>query len=96
MGVEYRAAIVVGLPYNDFSEDKHQLFEDETLEMFGPYFDAGWDDSLFGFSLVQSGDYSATEFVMSLELANKLATISAKFKDITGLEAKTYLTPVGW
>lgn len=94
MGVEYRAAIVVGLPYDKLpKETRDDLIDNETLQSFSPYFDAGRDDCVFGFPLQETDDYQFAVMDYSLEDILKL---SAKFKAITGLDAKTYLTPYGW
>ena len=93
MGVDYRACIVVGLPYEDLPSQVQQLIEDETLKSISPYFDAPVDDCLIGYIVEETDDYSAKE--LSLDLSVKTEALAITFKLITGLDPKIYLSPYG-
>lgn len=94
MGVEYRAAIVVGLHYNDLpKETRDELLNNEELDAFSPYFDAPHCDCICGFSIQETDDYCSAELNLS---ASRTVELGVKFKAITGLDAKVFLTPYGW
>lgn len=94
MGVEYRAAIVVGLPYDELPKDtRDELLDREELDAFSPYFDAPHEHCLCGFPIQETDDYQFAEMDFSLDGVDELRI---KFKTLTGLTPKTYLTPYGW
>lgn len=111
MGVEYRAAIVVGLPYSDMGEfldekcqpqgdeeddrDPRDVLEELDLAWVSPYYDANLSDCVIGYAVDESGDYCETELNLK-ELETDVAKYKALFKKTTGLDAKVYLMPYGW
>ena len=70
MGIEYRAVIVVGLTYEKLTEelseaDKAKIDEridGGDLDVWSPFYDAGKDDSVIGFVVKQTDDYSWSIF----------------------------------
>lgn len=95
MSVEYNAAIVVGAAWEDVDgnsqEDIQELVESGDLHDFPPYFD-GYRDGLFGLYIVNAPDYSYCE----TEYAEQdIDAAKQKFKELTGMEGKVYLTVIG-
>lgn len=92
MGIDTRAAIFVGLPRKEiYAADKSELLESEELEVCPPYYDGnGEDDAICGFELHGTPTYRAREIVFDNNHAEEL---KAKFKKLTGLEAKVFLSP---
>lgn len=94
MGIEYSAAIIVGLPKDDlFEHEKYEDFQNGDLDQAPPFYDGG-EAAIMGIIVEQSGDYSAMELNGSLD--DKIANAKYAFKFKTGLEGKVYLTPVGY
>lgn len=70
MGVDARAVIVVGYTYDEICEvfykweestevgygHFYEWCEDNNLEIFSPYYDASYNDCLFGIMLFSTGD----------------------------------------
>ena len=103
MSVSYRADIVVGLPYTemedflhnriDNGEDTYDIIESLDFKISGPYFDCPYEESLIGYVIDQTDDYSWKEFVLDKSLIEEMYdTFFAK----TGLYPKTYMTTIGW
>lgn len=100
MGIEYRAAIVVGLPKNEFGDftdtiDWQEDLDDIGLQHFPPYFDASLTSGVIGVEVLHSPDYYAQEIDPG-KFGVDLRDAQHKFHAITGLAGKLYLTPVGW
>lgn len=92
MGIEYEAAIMVGLPRGEIHNQ--ELIYDDELEVCSPCYDGGSDDgAVAGFFYEQSGTYSASLLEWDQQKIDELKT---KFKDLTGQEAKVWLSPYGW
>ena len=93
MSIVYSAKIVVGLPFNEVfdSYSDYEEYESE-LEIISPFYDAGLDDSLVGIVLVGTESYDYKEIATSFETqaTRKL------FKEVTGKEARVYLSPCGY
>jgi hypothetical protein len=87
MGMSYSAALIVGL-HRDQIEDEDVIDE---LDMAAPYYDGG-DEAIVGLFVERTGDYQAKE--ITLDQA-KVDAAKAKFRDLTGLDGKLYLTPRG-
>lgn len=98
MGVEYRAAIVVGLPKEEL-EDLLDEYDDPSgdsgLEHFPPYYDADYSEGVWGISVVETPDYTERE-IDTGEFGVKLRAAQHKFHALTGKAGKLYVTPVGW
>lgn len=96
MGIEYNAQVFVGLPRSDFDEDQlENWLEKETLVLCPAVYDGGGDDdTLVGFCAISSPDYGARE--IDLTAASKTASEHLeKFKAITGMDGKVWLTTRG-
>lgn len=66
--------------------DTYEKLEILGLERYGPYFDADYEDSIFGWSVVESSTYGATE-VTSKELAKVPEMISRMFQEYAVMPA---------
>lgn len=95
MGIDYKASVFVGLPRADiYTADKQELLEDEQLEVCPPCYGGGGEDyAICGFELARSETYGAREFTYDSERCEKL---KAQFKELTGLDAKVWLSPYGY
>ena len=95
MGVSYNAAIVVGAAWEDVDgnsqEDIQELVESGDLHDFPPFYD-GYREGLFGLYIVNSPDYSYCEVEYA---AQDIEAAKQKFKELTGMEGKVYLTTIG-
>jgi hypothetical protein len=92
------AAIFVGLPRGELEcgveetlieRSFYEFCEDNQIESCPPYYD-GSDDAVMGFQYRSAGPYSESELEWNQEEIDKL---KEEFKNITGLEAKVYLSP---
>lgn len=101
MSISYSAKIVVGLPFNEVFNTVgefekvaygNDLLQSTELEIISPFYDAGLDDSLVGIVLVGTGSYNYKEIATNFETqaTRKL------FKEVTGKEARVYLSPCGY
>lgn len=98
MSINYSAKILVGLPFKEvfdsidefynFDYGKHKCTD---FEVAFPYYDADYEDCLVGISLVSTSMYQYKE------IANTITTecVRKLFKELTGKEAKVYLTVHG-
>lgn len=94
MGIEYSAAIIVGLPKDDlFEHESYEDFQNGDLDQAPPFYDGG-EAAIMGIIVEQSGDYSAMELNGSLDA--KISAAEDSFKEKTGMTPKVYLTPVGY
>lgn len=96
MGIDYRASIMVGLPRKEITNDEliDELIEDEKLEVCASYFDGDSDDdAICGFSYLESKRYVAVELKID---RNEIEELKAKFWDLTGQDARVYLSPRGY
>lgn len=95
MSVEYNAAIVVGAAWEDINEDAidniDELVENGDLHDFPPFY-GGYREGLFGLYIVNSPDYSYCEMEYTAE---DVEVAKQKFKELTGIDAKIYLTTIG-
>lgn len=92
MSIDYSAAIFVGLPRGEFdAATLDDLLYADELEVCPPSYDGGDDDhAIVGFSVKGSPDYAAVEFTWD---AQTIARLKAEFKELTGLEARVWLSP---
>ena len=96
MGIDYKAAIFVGLPREDFEDQENlsELLDNEELEVCAPYYDGSDDDSaIVGFRFKSSGAYSPSELEWNQSVID---SFKSDFNKLTGLEAKVWLSPLGW
>lgn len=95
MGTYYAAVIAVGVQrrsIEDFSTVE-ELIDDGELRIFGGY--AGGeseDDAVVGLTFDASDDYASTEFAWDQQ---KVDDLKEQFMQITGMEAKVWITPHG-
>ena len=95
MGVEYRAVVLVGVPWRDVPDDVlDRLYEDyDEFSVISPYCDAVNEDCLVGIVVCQTGDYSYGQLDLDrLEVAKAFKSV----KEQLGVEGKLYLSPYGW
>ena len=100
MGISYKAAIVVGVSWDDlydhFNEQKEydkleNLLDYGDLEMFTPYYD-GVEDALVGLEYISTSCYQAEEFEY---IQAQIEELKRLFYSLTGMHGKVWLTPVG-
>ena len=88
MSIDTSAKIMIGLPRNEVDED---LIDNEDLEVASPYYDGyGENYAIAGFAIHRSGNYSPVEISWD---AVKIGELMRKFRELTGKEAKVWLTP---
>ena len=67
MSISTEAVIVVGYTYDQIErslkDGTEEYLEDEELRFFPPYYDAPWEESIFGVEVVNSGEGSFTDVV---------------------------------
>lgn len=95
MGVDYQAAIVVGLPRKEIElEDLQDKIDDGDLEVCPPYYGGDSDeDAIVGHMYKTSPWYAPREFEWDAAQIDKL---KADFKATTGKDAKVWISPRGW
>ena len=86
MSIDTRASIVIGLPCEEVDP---QLLDDGALDTFDPMYDGG-EYALAGFSFLTTRCYEAEEITWD---AVKIGELMRKFRELTGKEAKVWLTP---
>ena len=92
MGIDYRAAVFVGLPRGEI--ENQELFEDEQLDVCPPHYDGNSEDyAIAGFEYAGSETYGASEFEWN---PAKIDELKAEFHKLTGQTAKIYLSPYGY
>lgn len=98
MSISYSAKIVVGLPFKEVfdTEDEFEEFyykhSGVHTEVIQPFHDAGLEDSLVGIPLVETTSFNYKEVATSIETQKSREL----FKQLTGKEAKVYLSPCGY
>jgi hypothetical protein len=94
MGRSVMAAVFVGLPREELSEEQLEMVDDGTLECCSPFYDGGSDDgAIVGFALASTERYTPQEFAFDAQKAEEL---KAEFKKLTGLDARVWLSPLAW
>lgn len=101
MGIEYRAVMVLGLPYADFSTATQAQIDTEIdgggIELVQPYFDAPREDSLVGIVLRHSGDYSwVCHEDNPIKIEEKHKAENKLIELFDGAEPKLYLSVQSW
>ena len=101
MGIDYRAAIVVGLPREQlesgskFKEDDDEFqdwVEEHGMEFIAPYYD-GYDNALVGYVYKISPDYGRS---LVQWIPDEVEELKQTFEDVTGKEAEVYLSVYGY
>lgn len=97
MGIDTGSALVVGLAapevcenYNEF-EEKYYI---EDMSHIAPYYDADFEDCLIGFKLGGT-DYDYDEIDPNT-IMDEISIAKKKFFELTGKEAKLYVSPNVW
>lgn len=91
MLIDVSAAIMVGLPQVQI-EHAQELLNDELLESCPPYYDSETDDEVItGFIFKESESYNAVNLEWNQK---KIDELKIKFKEITGQDAKVWLSPM--
>lgn len=96
MGVEYSARILVGLPYGDVQDlvDSVKDPYDCGLEVVHPYFDADYEDCLFGVLVKNCGDFSYSQ-IDEFTWTEKVHKAHEEFTKKTGKKGILYLSTYG-
>jgi hypothetical protein len=107
MSTSYSAALVYGLPFKDAVrlEDElglepiRDMIYDGELEVFPPYYDAPYENSIIGVAIVQTNSYSFTLADPSAIGESNLEHMDKEGKRLEKLfgadNLKVYLTTVG-
>lgn len=88
MSISYDAVLVFGLPYSEI-ENAEELTDDSILDLIWPYYDASPIYCLAGITVLKSDLYDLVD-IPSISKEVEIAAI--KFKEITGLDGKLYLS----
>jgi hypothetical protein len=92
MGMSIFAAVWVGLPRQDIENE--ELLEDESLEVCPPHYDGNSDDdAIAGFELQRSPSHLGCELSFD---QSKVEELKVQFKELTGQDAKVWLSPCVW
>lgn len=94
MGIEYKAVVLVGVPWQDVPEDvRDRLEEDfEEFSIISPYYDADRADCLVGIVVNQTRDYNYSQLDLD---RSKVAKAFKSVKEQLGVDGKLYLSPHG-
>lgn len=101
MGIDVGASIVAGLPKKDLEhlvaedQDFDDWYDREGLDRISPYYDAGDHDCIFGVCVVNV-DYTYMELGEKEEFSKDVKNAFEKFKEITGMDGKLYLSLDVW
>lgn len=95
MGIEYTAQILVGAPANNFDEDQVvEWMEDNEIRLrigsIDSWTGAGKENSITGFPLIDIDLYSP-QMVDPSTWSHTIHALKAKFKELTGVDAHTYM-----
>jgi len=92
MGIEFSAVLMVGLPYNDVAEVKgiDDMLHEGTIDYASPYYDAPLLEWCVGIRVAGSGDYSYSK-IAPLD-SDVLEAAKCKFREMTGMEGKVYIS----
>ena len=105
MGIDIGSALVVGLPYegifeayttSGYSSAEYPFYnwlEDKDISRFSPYYDADYQDCVFGFK-VAGTDYTYDE--LEHDYTDSIDRLRSKFYNLTGKVAKLYVTANVW
>lgn len=99
MGIEYRAVIVVGLPYDDLEtrvDDLPTLIDGGNVAAYSPYFDAPYHHCVIGFGAMRSDDYSYERITQQQITESILVATNTWQEMFPGITPSIYLMPHGW
>ena len=95
MGVDYKAVIFYGLPFDELDVESDKLEEqidDGEIEVCPCYFDAGREGCLFGYFMVTGPDYGAVELSTVMDYAKE----ARDFEKLFGKQGRLFLSTCGW
>ena len=96
MGIDYRAAIFVGLPQGELRslDNFTELLDSDELQVCSPHYDGNSEDyAIVGYGAHWSDIYGPSELKYDDAEISKLKD---KFKSVTGLDAKVWISPYGY
>lgn len=104
MGIEYRGVICVGYDYDEAMEilnnanyegDLYDFCEELGITSYSPYFDAPYEDCIFGEEVESSGDYCFTNISnVDQKIEEAIEKLNKKLQ--VSIRAKAYLMAHGW
>lgn len=96
MGVEYSARIIVGLPHEELEEFLEGVDDPYDLGLYvcSPYYDAEYEECLFGVIVQRCEDFSYSR-IDEKSWVEKVAEAHKKFTEKTGKEGTLYLSTYG-
>lgn len=96
MGIDTSAKLMVGLQRGsmEVSDELAEMIDSGEIDTCSTYYDGGGADSeVIGFCVAEAGDYCASEVTLDLQ---EIETLKAKFKELTGKDAKLLIAPHVW
>lgn len=96
MGIEYSARIIVGLPHGELEEFLEGIEDpyDAGLYICSPYYDASYEDSLFGVVVETCDDFGYTQ-INEHTWQEKVSKAHDQFYKLTGERGILYLSTYG-
>ena len=95
MGIDYKAVIFYGLPFDELDVENDKLEEqidDGEIEVCPCYFNADREDCLFGYFMVTGHDYGAVELSTVMDYAKE----ARDFEKLFGKQGRLFLSTCGW
>ena len=95
MGIDYKAVIFYGLPFDELDVENDKLEEqidDGEIEVCPCYFNADREDCLFGYFMVTGPDYGAVELSTVMDYAKE----ARDFEKLFGKQGRLFLSTCGW
>lgn len=102
MGVEYRGVVCVGYNHDqmenlmeevEYQDGLMEFYESHNLNSFSPYYDADYEDCIYGLVVAKTDDY---QYVEVSGLDAKIVEIQEKLLKQFGIQPKAYLMAHGW
>lgn len=95
MGMDIGAALVVGLPSEEVC-DYEEFYDkyDGELDDFSLYYDADWEARIVGYQL--AGETWMWSEVNVDTFKDDVDNLKQKFKELTGKDAKVFVTANVW
>jgi len=96
MGIDYQGAIMIGVQQSELEEELvvQLVHKEAVFEICAPYYDGDdCDHAIVGYTYACSGTYEATPFKWD---EAEVTRLKAKFKKQTGLDAKVWISPLGY